>query len=66
MNALCRASVWYVPWFLVRGQICVIVTIHILMANMCKINVLSISQATWDLADEHSSKLTSKLNIHQI
>ena len=45
MNALCRASVWYVPWFLVRGQICVIVIIHILMANifMCKINVLSIS-----------------------
>ena len=61
MNALCRASVWYVPWVLVRGQICVVVIIHILMANifMCKISVLLISSATWDLADEcikHTSK----------
>ena len=67
MNALYRASVWYVPWFLDRGQICVIVIIHILMANifMWKITVLLISSETWDLADEYIKHTLKFKNLTQ-
>ena len=67
MNALWRASVWYVPWFLDRGQICVIVIIHILMANifMWKITVLLISSETWDLADEYIKHTLKFKNLTQ-